>query len=304
MRRRLLVSGAVALLALAPAQAAGALTFRIAAPARGSIVVAQVKGVAAGRGAVKLRLLNRRALGGTVVASATWRARNGAAYDGILVLLRPRGAAGSRTATFGSNVVSVRAQVIVSGLAPLLQATRANIRRVARRNACANNVAGLARRARGYEANALPRISASVFLRQACAAAMDETIPGGPQFWNRFGLPFCGFFVSPYGTATQEFEFRGSCNRPLDELNVQPPEALAADACVRFPGSDCAARPDRVAFTFLQPTTAYANLSGGRVHVTSRASVSDEWLGLAQPPSGKPFGFRFDPTPAVPRFAF
>jgi hypothetical protein len=303
--RRLLLSSGIALLALPPAQAAATLSFKLPAPAAGSIVIVQVKGYASGRQPVRLKLLNRRMLGRTTVASATWRARRGTAYDGIVVLLRPQGSGGTQRATFSSNTaVSVRAQVLVSKLSPLLQATAANVRGIMRRNACSNNLRGLAARVSGYEARPISGVSASEFLRQACAAAMDETIAGAPQFWSRFGLPFCGFFVSPYGTAANEFQFRGSCNRALDELDVQPPEGLAADGCVRFPASDCAAQPDRVAFTFHQPPAPYAQLSGGRARVSRRASVSDGWFGQAQAPSGKPFGFRLDPTPGAPRFPF
>jgi hypothetical protein len=132
---------------------------------------------------------------------------------------------------------------------------------------------------------------------------MDETIAGAPRFWARFGLPFCGFFIKPYETAAQDFTFRGSCNRRVSELDVQPPKALAAVGCVRFPGSDCAAQAHRAAFTFPAPPAAYALLSGGRVQIRRRASVSDAWLGLAKL-KGKLVGFRFDPTPGAPRFPF
>jgi hypothetical protein len=296
---------AIALLAPGSAQGAHALTLRLPAPAPGSIVIAQLRGTAPGRGPVRLQLVNRPALGRTIVAAATWRASSGSAFDGIVVLLRPRGAAGARTASFGlSGAVSVQAQALVSGLSPLLQATTGSSRQIARRQACSNNVSGLAVRARAYLANPMRGVPPGVFLRQACAAAMDEAIAGAPRFWARFGLPFCGFLVRPHGTAGHEFTFRGSCNRALSQLAVEPPNALAADGCVRFPGSDCAAQPNRVAFTFPTPPAAYAQLSGGQVHISRRASVSDQWLGLAKLPKGKLFGFRFDPTPGAPRFPF
>jgi hypothetical protein len=304
-RRRVFVSCAIALAALALAPAAGALRFTIHAPGRGSIVIAEVKGNATGRKPVRLTLLNRRALGRTIVASATWRARNGTGFDGIVVLLNPRGASSQR-ATFGSGAVdAVQSQWLISGLAPLLQPTSNRALSAARRAICANNVGRLASLARRYAANPLRGVSASTFLRQACGAAMDEVIPGAPEFWSRFGLPFCGFYAGKYGSAGNEFQFHGTCNRALEELDIEPPSALTATGCVRFARSDCAAQAHRVAFSFLTPPPApYAELSGARVRVSKAARLSDGWLGLAQPTSGNPFGFRFDPTPGRPRFPF
>jgi hypothetical protein len=133
---------------------------------------------------------------------------------------------------------------------------------------------------------------------------MDEVVPAAPQFWSRFGLPFCGFYVGRWGSAGNEFQFNGTCNRALDELDVEPPAAFTAVACVRFPRSDCAAQARRVSFSFASPPTPYAELSGARVRVSRQATLSDGWLGLAQPTSGSPFGFRFDPTPGRPSFPF
>ncbi len=295
----------ITLLALALAPAAGALRFTLRAPAPGSVVIAQVTGKATGRKPVRLKLLNRGALGKTIVASATWRGRRRSDFDGIVVLLNPRGASSQR-ATFGSGaLVAIRTQAIISRLEQLLQPTSDAARASVRRFACAGNVGRISLLVRQYHANRLAAVSASTFLRQACGVAMDETIPEAPQFWSRFGLPFCGFYVHRWGSAGNEFQFNGSCNRALDELDVQPPTALTAAACVRFSRSDCAVRPRNVAFTFLSPPPApYAGLSGARVRVSRQATLSDGWLGLAQPTSGNPFGFRFDPTPGRPRFAF
>jgi len=307
VRRRLGISWGIAVLALALAPTAGALRFTLRAPASGSIVIAEVKGKATGRKPVRLKLLNRRALGRTIVASATWRARRGSDFDGLVVLLNPRGGpAVPQRAAFGSRaIVAIRTQAIISGLAPLLRPTADNARGTARRSVCANNLGRFVLRVRQYHDNAPAGISASTFLRQACAVAMDETIPEAPQFWSRFGLPFCGFYVHRWGSAGNEFQFNGSCNRALEELDVQPPTALTAAACIRFSRSDCAVQPRNVAFTFLSPPPApYAELSGARVRVTRQATLSNGWLGLAQPSSGNPFGFRFDPTPGRPRFAF
>lgn len=305
MSRRIGISLGIAILALALAPEAGALRFALRAPSAGSIVIAEVKGKANGRKPVRLKLLNRRALGRTIVASSTWRARRGSDFDGIVVLLN-RGGSASSSATFGSRaIVSMRSQAIISGLIPLLEATDDQARRTLRRIICANNLGRFVLRVRQYHDNPPAGVSASTFFRQACGAAMDEVIPAAPQFWARFGLPFCGFYVGPWGSAGNEFQFRGSCNRALEELDVQPPTALTAAACVRFSRSDCAVQPRNVAFTFFSPPPApYAELSGARIRVNRQATVSSGWLGLAQPTSGNLLGFRFDPTAGRPAFPF
>ena len=308
MRRRLRIALAITVpaFAFATTPAAAALTFKIHAPGRGSIVIAEVKGSATGRKPLRLKLLNRRSLGRTIVASATWRGHRGSGFDGIVVLLNARGgAARPQRAVFGSRaIVAIRTQSIISGLGPLLQPTEDSVRRTVRRAICATNVGRVTLLTRRYHGTGLPGVSVSAFLHQACGTAMDEVIPRAPEFWSRFGLPFCGFYVGKYGGAGNEFQFNGTCNRALEEIDIQPPSGLAATGCVRFARSDCSAQPDRVAFSFLTPPAPYTQLSGARVRVSRAAPLSGGWLGLAQPTNGGPFGFRFDPTAGRPRFPF
>src|SRR2546423_10426700 len=92
MRARLGVFVSAAVLASAlivPPTAAGG-AFKLRAPAPGSLVIAQVRGTATGHAAPRLKLKSASALGKIVVASATWHAKKGSAFDGIVVLLSPR----------------------------------------------------------------------------------------------------------------------------------------------------------------------------------------------------------------------
>src|SRR2546421_4444388 len=90
MGGRLGFSACVVALGLALPSTALGVTFKLRAPAAGSVVIAQIKGrAAAGHAPLRLKLKNAGALGKTVVASSTWRAKRGSAYDGIVVLLNP-----------------------------------------------------------------------------------------------------------------------------------------------------------------------------------------------------------------------
>src|SRR2546421_7648233 len=147
MGGRLGFSACVVALGLALPSTALGVTFKLRAPAAGSVVIAQIKGrAAAGHAPLRLKLKNAGALGGTVDASSTWRAKRGSAYDGIVVLLNPRagkaasaaprGARGAFAVFTASAIVSVHALPITTTLLGLLLPAVQKAREQASRQVC------------------------------------------------------------------------------------------------------------------------------------------------------------------------
>ena len=295
---------------LTPVPTAGALSFKLPAPKAGSIVIAQVRGKSSAPLPPRLTLTNRRALGRTIVASATWHQRRGSGYDGVVVLVNPPARSGPygplRSAAGGaafstSGVLSVAHSAIISTLVGILAPQVQQARQEAARAQCANNVNQIGPVLHQYHDNAMRGVPAGSFLRFACGVAMDQTLTGAPQFWNRIGMSYCGFFIKPAGS--KKLGFNGSCNRRVQQIDVYPPTSLAVTGCAAPGKVDCGYQAHHAFFSPSSAFPSFTGISGLQVSV-SRATAPSFWGGTAEAPGGNPFGFPFDPTTGQPHFPF
>lgn len=243
-------AGVVAALAggvlLAPA-AADAKRFSVKAPGPGQVVIAQVRGTSTGNKPPRLTLTNPGALRGTVIASSIWKAKaGGAAYDGVIVLIRKAGQASSartpagarRPAIFNSPVIlTVGLIVNLHVTLKLLEPTVERIREAARRTQCKNNLKSLALEVHNsYYGSPRPPTPPRTAVRYVCGGLDDQTVAGAPRFWNFFGQPSCAIHVVPFGTAGDEVQISGHCNRAVGAFGVFPPPPFMATACLPFAG--------------------------------------------------------------------
>lgn len=83
-----------------------------------------------------------------------------------------------------------------------------------------------------YLGSTHPGILPRNLLQQMCALLTDQTLPGAPRLWNFFAEPFCGMYVVPFGTAGDEVQFFGTCNRSVSAFAVAPPPPLFGTACL------------------------------------------------------------------------
>ena len=241
-----------------------------------------------------------------MVASSTWRAKRGSAYDGVVVLLNPpagKAASGAPqrarlpTAIFtAGSILSVHKLPITATLIGLLLPGVQKLREAAGLQVCRNNLKqiGLAPLHK-YESRVHPNTPADYFVFQVCAAARDETVPGDVPFWEQYGLSFCGMHMDPYGSAGNEFQFSGSCNQSLGDLTVSLPGSLTPVACLPPTGANCAVQSGKVDFTFFNAPLPFESLNF-RVRVDHAAKPSRRWVGAGSPQAGARFGFPFDPT--------
>lgn len=194
----------------------------VKAPGPGQVVIAQVSGTSTGNKPPRLTLTNPGALRGTVIASSIWKAKaGGAAYDGVIVLIRKAGQASSartpagarRPAIFNSPVIlTVGLIVNLHVTLKLLEPTVERIREAARRTQCKNNLKSLALEVHNsYYGSPRPPTPPRTAVRYVCGGLDDQTVAGAPRFWNFFGQPSCAIHVRPVWNCRR----RGSDLRPL-----------------------------------------------------------------------------------------
>lgn len=209
------------------------------------MVIAQVSGTSTGNKPPRLTLTNPGALRGTVIASSIWKAKaGGAAYDGVIVLIRKAGQASSartpagarRPAIFNSPVIlTVGLIVNLHVTLKLLEPTVERIREAARRTQCKNNLKSLALEVHNsYYGSPRPPTPPRTAVRYVCGGLDDQTVAGASRFWNFFGQP--PSMSSRLELPATRFRSQATCNRAVAAFGVFPPPPFMATACLPFRG--------------------------------------------------------------------
>lgn len=275
------------------------------------MVIAQVSGTSTGNKPPRLTLTNPGALRGTVIASSIWKAKaGGAAYDGVIVLIRKAGQASSartpagarRPAIFNSPVIlTVGLIVNLHVTLKLLEPTVERIREAARRTQCKNNLKSLALEVHNsYYGSPRPPTPPRTAVRYVCGGLDDQTVAGAPRFWNFFGQPSCAIHVVPFGTAGDEVQISGHLQPCGGRVRSLPPASVHGNGMPSVPGSSCSVQPDGgVFFDFQSPWTPFEERSAN-VRVNGDTGVPNDWGGAAVAPPNYPqfgaIGFPFDGT--------